>query len=133
MKWWGGQGSPYNPSQNNAWVTTEAREDGIVSGHGKREKILKADATRWRNRVRADLASPAGCAAMSEHKLLSVRSVDDVADVIASHIAAGDMLVPFRGSRRRLVARFLAARGHVEIVQSDLIRPVGVREGELFG
>ena len=65
-----------------------------MSGHGKREKILKADAARWRSRVRADLASPAGCAAMSEHKLLSVRSVDDVADVIAGHIAAGDLLVP---------------------------------------
>ena len=55
-----------------------------MSGHGKRETILMADATRWRNRVRADLASPAGCAAMSEHKLLSVRSVDDVADVTAA-------------------------------------------------
>jgi hypothetical protein len=104
-----------------------------MSGHGKREKILKADATRWRDRVRADLASPAGCAAMSKHKLLSVRSVDDVADVIAGHIAAGDALVPCRGSRRRLVAKFLAARGHVEIVQSDLLRPIGARDGELFG
>jgi hypothetical protein len=104
-----------------------------MSGHGKREKILKADATRWRNRVRADLASPAGCAVMSEHKLLSVRSVDDVADVIAGHIAAGDALVPCRGSRRRLVAKFLAARGHVEIVPGDLLRPIGARDGELFG
>ena len=105
-----------------------------MSGHGKREKILKADATRWRARVRADMATEAGRAALSEHKLLSVRSVDDVADVIASHIAAGDMLVPCRGSRRRLVANYLAARGHVEIVRGcDLIRPVGVRDNELFG
>ena len=104
-----------------------------MSGHGKREKTLKADATRWRNRVRADLASPAGCAAMSEHKLLSVRSIDDVADVIAGHIAAGDALVPCRGSRRRLVAKYLAARGLVEIVGSDLMRPLGARDGELFG
>ena len=110
-----------------------AREDGIVSGHGKREKILKADATRWRNRVRTDLASPAGCAAMSEHKLLSIRSVDDVADVIAGRIAAGDALVPCRGSRRRLVAKYLAGRGLVEIVGSDLMRPLGARDGELFG
>jgi hypothetical protein len=114
-------------------VTAEAREDGIVSGHGKREKTLKADATRWRNRVRADLASPAGCAAMSEHKLLSVRSLDDVVDVIAGHIAAGDALVPCRGSRRRLVAKYLAARGLVEIVGGDLMRPLGARDGELCG
>jgi len=106
---------------------------GTMSGHGKREKTLKADATRWRNRVRADLASPAGCAAMSEHKLLSVRSVDDVADVIAGRIAAGDALVPCRGSRRRLVAKYLAARGLVEIVGGDLMRPLGARDGELFG
>jgi hypothetical protein len=104
-----------------------------MSGHGKREKTLMADATRWRKRVRADLASPAGCATMSEHKLLSVRSIDDVADVIAGHIAAGDALVPCRGSRRRLVAKYLAARGLVEIVGGDLMRPLGARDGELFG
>lgn len=61
---------------------------------------------------------------MSEHKLLSVRSVDDVADVIAGRIAAGDMLVPCRGSRRRLVAKYLARRGLVEIVGGDLMRPL---------
>jgi hypothetical protein len=105
-----------------------------MSGHGKREKTLKADATRWRKRVHADLASPAGCATLSEHKLLSVRSIDDVADVIAGHIAAGDALVPCRGSRRRLVAKYLAARGFVEIVGGgDVMQPLGARDGELFG
>ena len=63
----------------------------------------------------------------------SVRSVDDVADVIAGRIAAGDMLVPCRGSRRRLVANYLAGRGLVEIVGDDLMRPLGARDGELFG
>ena len=104
-----------------------------MSGHGKREKTLMADATRWRNRVRADLASPAGCAAMSEHNFCRFGPVDDVADVIAGHIAAGDALVPCRGSRRRLVAKYLAGRGLVEIVGGDLMRPLGARDGELFG
>ena len=104
-----------------------------MSGHGKREKTLMADAIRWRNRVRADLASPAGRAAIDEHRLLSVRSVDDVADVIAGCIAAGDALVPCRGSRRRLVAKYLAGRGLVEIVGGDLMRPLGARDGERVG
>ena len=105
-----------------------------MSGHGKRQAILRADATRWRDRVCADIASAAGCAAMSEHRL-SIQFVNDVVDAIASHIAAGDdLVVNHHSSRRRLVAKFLAARGHVEIVQGcDLIRPVGVRDGERFG
>ena len=57
----------------------------------------------------------------------------NVADVIAGRIAAGDMLVPCRGSRRRLVANYLAGRGLVEIVGDDLMRPLGARDGELFG
>ena len=70
---------------------------------------------------------------MSEHRL-SIQFVNDVVDAIASHIAAGDDLVVNHHSSRRLVAKLLAARGHVEIVQGcDLIRPVGVRDGELFG
>jgi hypothetical protein len=52
-------------------------------------KVLRADATRWRDRVCADVASAAGCAAMSEHRL-SIQFVNDVVDAIASHIAAGD-------------------------------------------
>ena len=60
-------------------------------------------------------------------------SWSNVADVIASHIAAGNQLVNCRGSRRRLVAKYLAARGLVEIVGGDLMRPLGARDGELFG
>jgi len=105
-----------------------------MSGHGKRETILRANATRWRDRVCADMATATGCAALSEHRL-SIQFVNDVVDAIAGCIAAGDdLVVNHHSSRRRLVAKFLAARGHVEIVQGcDLIRPVGVRDGELFG
>ena len=104
-----------------------------MSGHGKRETILRAHATRRRDRVCADVTSAAGCAALSEHRL-AAQFVHDVVDAIASHIAAGDdLVVNHHSSRRRLVAKFLAARGHVEIVRGDLIRPVGVRDGDLFG
>ena len=104
-----------------------------MSGHGKRETILRANATRWRDRVCADMATATGCAALSEHRL-SIQFVDDVVDAIAGCIAAGDdLVVNHHSSRRRLVAKFLAARGHVEIVPGDLLRPIGARDGELFG
>ena len=87
-----------------------------MSGHGKRETILRANATRWRDRVCADMATATGCAALSEHRL-SIQFVNDVVDAIAGCIAAGDdLVVNHHSSRRRLVAKFLAARGHVEIV-----------------
>ena len=106
---------------------------GTMSGHGKRETILRANATRWRDRVCADMATATGCAALSEHRL-SIQFVNDVVDAIAGCIAAGDdLVVNHHSSRRRLVAKFLAARGHVEIVPGDLLRPIGARDGELFG
>ena len=88
-----------------------------MSGHGKRETILRANAIRWRDRVGADMATATGCAALSEHRL-SIQFVNDVVDAIASHIAAGDdLVVNHHSSRRRLVAKFLAAHGYVEIVR----------------
>jgi hypothetical protein len=44
-----------------------------VSGHGKREAILKSDARSWRDRVYADIAAEAGQLAMIEHRLLAPR------------------------------------------------------------
>jgi hypothetical protein len=103
-----------------------------MSGHGKREKTLMADATRWRARVRADVASATDCAALSDHRL-SIEVIHDLIDELASCIAAGDdLIVCRRSSQRGRAAKFLAERGHVEITW-DLVRPVGVREGELFG
>ena len=100
-----------------------------MSGRGKREKVLKADAARWRDKVCADIASAAGSAAMSEHRI-SAQLVNDVVNAVVRYMAAGDNLIVNRhNSRRRRVAEYLAARGHVEIVGGGLIRPV--REGEL--
>jgi hypothetical protein len=81
-----------------------------MSGHGKRKTILRANATRWRDRVCADMATATGCAALSEHRL-SIQFVNDVVDAIAGCIAAGDdLVVNYHSSRRRLVAKFLASR-----------------------
>ena len=75
---------------------------------------------------------PRPSAALGEHRL-SIQFVNDVVDAIAGCIAAGDdLVVNHHSSRRRLVAKFLAARGHVEIVPGDLLRPIGARDGELF-
>ena len=102
-----------------------------MSGRGKREKVLKADAARWRDKVCADIASAAGCAAMSEHRI-SAQLVNDVVNAVVGYIAAGeDRVVNYRNSRPRRAAEYLAARGHVEILAGDLIRPVGVRGDEL--
>jgi hypothetical protein len=57
------------------------------------------------------MATATGCAALSEHRL-SIQFVNDVVDAIAGCIAAGDdLVVNHHSSRRRLVAKFLAARG----------------------
>jgi hypothetical protein len=62
-------------------------------------------------------------------------SVDVLAatvDRIAGHIAAGEDLIEMRRGPERRAARFLEARGHVERVRGDLVRPIGTREGELL-
>ena len=83
-----------------------------MSGRGKREKVLKADAARWRDKVCADIASAAGCAAMSEHRI-SAQLVNDVVNAVVRYMAAGDNLIVNRhNSRRRRVAEYLTARGH---------------------
>ena len=63
-----------------------------MSGRGKREKVLRSDAARWRDKVCADIASAAGCAAMSEHRI-SAQLVDAVVDAVVRYMAAGDNLI----------------------------------------
>jgi hypothetical protein len=65
---------------------------------------------------------------------LRLAVVDDLIEAITGCcIAAGDdLIVCRRNSERGRAARFLAERGHVKI-NWDLVRPVGVREGGLFG
>ena len=94
----------------------------------RRQTILMGNAARWRDRVCADMLN---VAAMSEHQV----AVDDVAavvDGIASYIAAGEVVIKMSRRRWRCL-RYLDARGHIERLQGDLIKPVGVREGELIG
>ena len=80
-----------------------------MSGRGKREKVLRADAARWRDKVCADIASAAGRAAMSEH-LISAQLVNDVVNAVVRYMAAGDNLIVNRhNSRRRRAAEYLAA------------------------
>jgi len=102
-----------------------------MSGHGKRETKLKADAARWRDGVAVDITSVAGLVAMSHHKV-AVDVLAKLANQIAGHIAAGDDLIEMRSGPARRVARFLEARGHVERVRDDLVRPIGARDGELL-
>jgi hypothetical protein len=103
-----------------------------MSGHGQREARLKADAARWRDRVAVDIfSSVAGLAAMRHHKV-AVDVLVKLANQIAGHIAAGEDLIEMRSGQARRVARFLEARGHVERVRGDLVRPIGARDGELL-
>ena len=102
-----------------------------MSGHGQRETKLKADAARWRDRVAVDITSVAGLAAMRHHKV-AADVLARLANRIAGHIAAGEDLIEMRSGPARRVARFLEARGHVERVRDDLIRPIGARDGELL-
>ena len=103
-----------------------------MSGHGKREAILKSDARSWRDRVYADMATEAGQLALIEHRL-AAPIVLAVVNTIASRIASGgDLIIVRPRSRRRPVVDFLAARGHVEM-RGHLVRPVIHRDGDLFG
>jgi hypothetical protein len=69
---------------------------------------------------------------MSEHRICA-QLVNDVVNAVVGYTAAGEDRVANyrRNSRRRRAAEYLAARGHVEILAGDLIRPVGVRGDEL--
>jgi hypothetical protein len=100
-----------------------------MSGRGKRETMLRADAARWLDRVLADMASPAGIAALTEYGV-SVDALAEFANEIAGHLAAGDDLTETRSAPSRRVADWLVARGHVMRVGTGLVRPV--RAGKLI-
>jgi hypothetical protein len=102
-----------------------------MSGHGRREDRLRADAARWRDRVAVDILSDTGIAAMSEHGV-SIDVLSSAIDRIAGFIAAGEDLIEMRSGEARRAARFLEARGHIMRVRGGLVRPIGVRDGELF-
>jgi hypothetical protein len=100
-----------------------------MSGHGKREATLMAIAAHWRDRVRADVASAIEAGPKDQ---LSIETINGVIDAIAGHIAAGEtFVVVHRDPRWARVVKLLAAYGHVEM-KGRLVRPLGVREDDLF-
>jgi hypothetical protein len=99
-----------------------------MSGYGQRETILRADAMQWRERVRADMTSAAGRAALIEHRI-SAEAVAAAADRIASYVAAGEVLIEMCSGRARRAAKFLEARRKIERIKGDLVRPIGIRAG----
>ena len=62
------------------------------------------------------------------HHKVAVDVLAKLANRIAGHIAAGEDLIEMRSGPARRAARFLEARGHVERVRDDLVRPIGARE-----
>ena len=119
-------------SRRSPLPSTCSDDSHAMSGHGARETRLKADAARWRDRVAVDIfSSVARIYAMSKYGV-SVDVLAAAVDRIAGHIAAGEDLIEMRSGPARRAARFLEARGHVERVRGDLVRPIGTREGELL-
>jgi len=55
-----------------------------MSGRGKHQKVLRTDAARWWDKVCADIASAADCAAMSEHRI-SAQLVNDVVNAVVGY------------------------------------------------
>jgi hypothetical protein len=62
-----------------------------VSGHGQREAALLVDAVNWKDRVIVDVRSEQGRLSAREHQV-SVELISEVASLIASCIASGEVL-----------------------------------------
>ena len=116
-----------------------------MSGHGKREAALRADATVWRDAVIADAKSEQGRAAARAYEV-SIDLVIVAAEIIAAYMAAGESEISRtdlkRSGRRsgyaidarqeQLLLRYLEDRGHIErCVDRELFRPIGVLPPEL--
>jgi hypothetical protein len=102
-----------------------------VSGHGLREAALLVDAVNWKDRVIDDVRSEQGRLSAREHQV-SVELISEVASLVASCIASGEILAsgevlspadmirralnrkeqPISVRQARRVAKFLEARGH---------------------
>jgi hypothetical protein len=112
-----------------------------MSGHGKREAALRADAIARRDRVIDDVRGEGRAAARAQE--VSIDLVIAMPEIIAAYMAAGESLVSRTDLKRsgyrsgywisarqeqRLV-RYLEARGHIERTDNrDLIRPVRADE-----
>src|SRR6516165_494692 len=111
-----------------------AAEGGTVSG--QREAAMLVDAVNWKDRVIDDLRSEQGRLSAREHQV-SVKLIGEVAALIASNIASGEVLSLADSIRRALsrnelsisarqagrVAKFLEARGHAASLRVCFGRP----------
>ena len=105
-----------------------------MSGHGQREAALLVDAVNWKDRVIDDVRSEQGRLSAREHQV-SVKLISEVAALIASYIASGEVLSPADSIRRavnrnelpisvrqaRRVAKFLEARGHAASLRACMM------------
>ena len=105
-----------------------------MSGHGQREAALLVDAVNWKDRVIDDVRSEHGRLSAREHQV-SVKLISEVAALIASYIASGEVLSPADSIRRALnrnelpisvrqarrVAKFLEARGHATSLRACMM------------
>jgi hypothetical protein len=103
-----------------------------MSGHGNREATLRANGLAWRDRVTADVESERGRAVADAHRV-EPELVGEAVALIAAYIAVGEVAIGRRDlpQQVRRVMAYLEARGHIERVDRDLIRPVSIRPSEL--
>ena len=102
-----------------------AAEGSTVNSYAQREAALLVDAVNWKDRVIDDVRSEQGRLSAREHQV-SVKLISEVAALIATYVARGEVLSPADTIRRALsrnelaisarqagrVAKFLEARGH---------------------
>jgi hypothetical protein len=101
---------------------------------GQREAAMLVDAVNWKDRVIDDLRSEQGRLSAREHQV-SVKLIGEVAALIASNIASGEVLSLADSIRRALnrnelpisarqagrVAKFLEARGHAASLRACMM------------
>jgi hypothetical protein len=111
-----------------------APEGSIVSGYAQREAALLVDAVNWKDQVIDDVRSEQGRLSAREHQV-SVKLISEVAALIATYVANGEVLSPVDTIRRALsrnelaisarqagrVAKFLEARGHAASLRACMV------------
>ena len=100
----------------------------------QREAAMLVDAVNWKDQVIDDLRSEQGCLSAREHQV-SVKLIGEVAALIASNIASGEVLsladlirralnrneLPISARQAGRVAKFLEARGHAASLRACMM------------
>ena len=101
---------------------------------GQREAAMLVDAVNWKDRVIDDVRSEQGRLSAREHQV-SVKLIGEVAALIASNIASGEVLgladsirralnrneLPISARQAGRVAKFLEARGHAASLRACMM------------